>query len=92
MGQTHYHQDIIRIKVQIPNLASINTREQRTIYKVPEGYFKHIVSIGADGKYAYTSVIEDVTPRRKEATLQGTFDCHPHSQIMKIAIDGSGAE
>ena len=67
------------------------TKEPRCIYTVPDGYNKHIVSIGADGKYAYTSIIEDVTGRRKEPTLQGTFDCHPHSRIMQIAVDGSGA-
>lgn len=72
--------------------VDLNTKETRAIYEVPKGYVKHIVSIGADGKYAYTSIIEDVSARRLEATLQGTFNCHPHSQIMKIAIDGSGAE
>ena len=70
----------------------LKTKEQRSIYTVSKGYNKHIVSIGADGNYAYTSIIEDVSGRRKEPTLQGTFDCHPHSCIMKIAIDGSGAE
>ena len=70
----------------------VRSKVSRVIYEVPTGYNNHIVSIGADGKYAYTSVFEDVSARRKEATLQGTFDCHPHSMIMKIAIDGSGAE
>ena len=70
----------------------LKTKELRKIYTLPEGFIKHIVSIGADGKYAYTSKIEDVSARRKENTLQGTFDCHPYSEILKIAIDGSGAE
>lgn len=71
---------------------NIKTRDLREIYRVPDGYNKHIVSIGADGKYAFTSIIEDVTDRRREPTLQGTYDCHPHSEIIKIAIDGSGHE
>lgn len=72
--------------------VDLNTKESRVIYEVPDGYVKHIVSIGADGKYAYTSIIEDVSARRLEATLQGTYNCHPHSRIMKIAVDGSEAE
>lgn len=70
----------------------LNSGEQKEIYRLPEGNTKHIVSIGADGKYAYTSKIEDVSARRKENTLQGTFDCHPYCEILKIALDGSGAE
>ena len=60
------------------------------IFDIPRGFNKHIVSISADGKYAYTSIIEDVRDRRRENTLQGTYDCHPHSKILRIAIDGSG--
>ena len=69
----------------------IESKTVKEIYRVPDGYFKHIVSIGADGKYAYTSVFEDVSARRKGNTLQDTFDAHPHSMIMEIAIDGSGS-
>lgn len=68
----------------------IPTRTSRVIYEVPKGYGRHIVSIGADGRYAYTSIIEDVSSRRTEKTLQGTFNAHPHCAILKIAIDGSG--
>ena len=70
----------------------LETKATRVIYEVPSGYNNHIVSIGADGKYAYTSIIEDVRDRRRENTLQGTYDCHPDSKILKIAIDGSGYE
>ena len=70
----------------------IPTRLSRVIYEIPKGYGKHIVSISADGKYAFTNIIEDVSARRTEKTLQGTFDCHPHCAIIKIAIDGSGHE
>ena len=70
----------------------IKAKTARVIYCVPDGYLNHIVSIGADGKYAYTSVYEDVRGRRKGKTLQDVFECHPHSMIMRIAIDGSGAE
>ena len=70
----------------------IERKTVKVIFRVPDGYFNHIVSIGADGKYAYTSIFEDVRDRRKGTTLQDTFDAHPHSKIMKIAIDGSGSE
>ena len=70
----------------------IEKKQVDTIYRVPDGYFKHIVSIGADGKYAYTSIFEDVRDRCRGNTLQDTFDAHPHSKIIKIAIDGSGSK
>ena len=70
----------------------IKTKEVTPIFRVPDGYGKHIVSISADGKYALTSVHEDVSARRLGNTLQDTFNCHPHSMIKKIAIDGSGDE
>ena len=70
----------------------IKAKSARVIYNVPEGYLNHIVSIGADGKYAFTSIYENVISRRKGNTLQDTFNEHPNSKIMKIAIDGSGSE
>lgn len=70
----------------------IKKKSVKSIFTIPDGYFNHIVSIGADGKFAYTSIYEDVRDRRRGTTLQDTFEAHPHSKIMKIAIDGSGAE
>ena len=70
----------------------IEKKSIKEIYRVPNGYFNHIVSIGADGRYAYTSVFEDVSDRRHGHTLQDTVDAHPHSMIRKIAMDGSGSE
>ena len=69
----------------------IKSKTVKEIYRVPDGYLKHIVSIGADGKHAYTSVFENVTDRRKGTTLQDTYNEHPHSMIVEIAIDGSGS-
>lgn len=68
----------------------LKTKEISTIEHVPEGYGRHIVSIGADGKYAYTSFFE--IKDKSGTTLQDTFDTHPHSMIMQISLDGSGSK
>lgn len=75
-------------------LMALDIKAKRTkeIFTVPDGYFNHIVSIGADGRYAYTSIYENVSDRRQGNTLQDTFNAHPNSKIMKIAIDGSTSE
>ena len=70
----------------------LKTREQTTICNIPDGYGRHIVSIGADGKYAYTSFHENTSARRKGNTLQDVFDSHPHSMIMQVALDGSSSK
>ncbi|MBR2651142.1 MAG: PD40 domain-containing protein [Clostridia bacterium] len=64
--------------------------EISTLYRVPEGFKNHIVSIDADGKYAYTSVYEDSPEKRKGNTLTDFYLSHPHSKIERIALDGSG--
>ena len=68
---------------------NIKDRAISELCNIPKGYGRHIISIGADGKYVYTSFHEDVRSRRVGNTLQDTFDAHPHSMVIKIAIDGS---
>ena len=66
----------------------IKNKKVTDIYSVPKGYGRHIVSIGADGKYAYTSFHQIIPVYDKPATLQTTFDNHPHTMIMQIPLDG----
>ena len=69
---------------------NLKTGEISTIYRVPDGFSNHIVSIDASGKYAYTSVYENSPEKRKGNTLTDFYLSHPLSKIEKISIDGSG--
>ena len=77
-----YHNDILKC-------LDIKTGEITELCHIPEGYGRHIISIGADGKHVYTSFHQDVSSIRRGNTLQDTFDAHPHSMVMQISIDGS---
>ena len=63
-----------------------------TIYRIPEGFRNHIVSISADGKYAYTSIYEDSPEKRRGNSLHDFYLSHPLSKIERIAMDGSGSK
>ena len=43
----------------------LKTGEVSTLYRVPDGFLYHIVSISTDGKYAYTSIYENSPEKRK---------------------------
>ena len=69
-----------------------------TIYTIPEGYRKHIVSCGRDSEYIYTSIYEDVTANFQTDTQHGYIgfdkiaEAKPLSKILKVRYDGSSAE
>ena len=69
---------------------NLKTGEISTIYRIPDRFKNHIVSIDAEGKYAYTSVYEDAPERRSGNTLMDFYLSYPESRIEKIALDGSG--
>lgn len=73
-------------------LLDIAKKETRPIYRMPEGFFHHITSISADGKYVYTSIYESTADRLGGSDLQAIADAKPLSRILRIAADGSGAE
>ena len=68
----------------------LRTREISTIYRIPEGFRNHIVSISADGQYAYTSIYEDSPEKRQGDSLHDFYVSHPLSKIERISLDGSG--
>ena len=70
----------------------LKTSDVSVIYRIPDGYLNHIVSISSDGKYAYTSVYENSPEKRKGNTLTDFYLSHPHSMIVRIALDGSGSK
>ena len=69
---------------------NLKTGEISTIYRIPDRFRNHIVSIDAEGTYAYTSVYEDAPERRNGNSLTDFYLSYPESRIEKIALDGSG--
>lgn len=70
----------------------LKSGEASAIYRIPDGFLNHIVSISADGRYAYTSIYENSPEKRRGNTLSDFHDSHPLSKIERIALDGSGSE
>lgn len=66
----------------------IHTRDLRPIFETPAGFRHHIVSISADGQYAYTSIYQNTAGR----SLKDICLAHPLSRILRVALDGSRIE
>lgn len=59
------------------------------IYRIPDGYLHHILSISADGNYVYTSIIRsDVDVSKGDLPLKQILLSNPSSKIIRIPIDG----
>jgi len=68
---------------------SLETRELTPIYRLPDGFINHIISISPDGEYVYTSIIETPADRLKgDLTLREIFETNPLSRIVRIPISG----
>ena len=61
--------------------------EISTLYRVPEGFKNHIVSIDADGKYAYTSVYEDSPEKLWQSNMFGKSLYDLVSEGMRAKLD-----
>ena len=74
-------------------ILNIRTKELHPVYRMPKGFFHHISSITADGKYVLTSIYEtggdDYVGNRQ---LQEICDSKPLSQILRIPVCGGPAE
>ncbi len=86
----------------------LDTLQETDIYRRPDGYMKGSTSTTADGKYVITFHIEDVSGRsddpgfqrfaigKKGGDVSGyrqmIWELHPHSTIVKVAVDGSGSQ
>ena len=67
----------------------IHKKTTTPIYRIPDGYYHHISSITADGRYVLTSIYEDTTAKTfGDRTLRAIFETHPHSQILRIPVSG----
>ncbi len=72
---------------------NIKTKTCTPIYRLPQGYFHHISSITADGKYVLTSIYEDTTPRTNgDRTLKTIMESKPLSRVLRIPVGGGVPE
>ncbi|MBQ8548938.1 MAG: PD40 domain-containing protein [Lachnospiraceae bacterium] len=74
-------------------VLNLRSKELNVIYRMPKGFFHHISSITADGKYVLTSIYEtsgdDFAGNR---ALQDICDAKPLSKILRIPVNGGSAE
>ncbi|MEM7134617.1 MAG: oligogalacturonate lyase family protein [Chloroflexota bacterium] len=76
----------------------LTTLEQRELYQMPTGWDVSMVNVTADGRYVCSSISEDMSDKFPVDLLRGyvgfreTWEAKPKSHVMRIAVDGSGAE
>jgi len=76
----------------------LETLEERTIYRRPDGFVGGGTNVTADGKYVCTALTTDLSDRIYTDMGNGYvgfrewWEAHPPSKIVKIALDGSGDE
>lgn len=89
-------------------VLDLDSLEERTIYRRPEGYVRGSTSVTADGKYVLTYHVEDLSTKiddpgfrdyvagRKGGSSAGfqelVWESRPHSIIVRVAVDGGGSE
>ena len=72
--------------------------ETRVIYRMEDGWDVSMINCSADGRHVYASVSEDMSSRFRVDYLRGyvgfreTWAARPLSQILRIAVDGSGGQ
>jgi oligogalacturonide lyase len=76
----------------------LTCRTERALFEVPHGYNSGQITCTADGAFICAPFVEDYSDRITLDLLHGYVGfaelsaARPHSQIMKIATDGSGAQ
>ncbi len=74
------------------------TLQQRTIHRMATGWDVSMVNCSADGKYVYCSISEDMSDKFRVDLMRGyvgfreTWAAMPLSQIVQVAVDGSGSK
>nr|MBQ4317739.1 hypothetical protein [Clostridia bacterium] len=72
---------------------SLDSNELTPIYRLPEGFINHIISISPDGEYVYTSIVQYDTDRTKgDLPLREIMEKNPMSRIIRIPIGGGCEE
>lgn len=68
---------------------SLVDRSMVPIYRIPEGFFHHVISISADGENVYTSITKYPLDRSNgDLPLIDVLAKNPLSQILRIPING----
>ena len=74
------------------------TLETRLLYTMPTGFDVSMINVTADGRYVCASISEDMSDRFPVDLLRGyvgfreTWEAKPLSRVMRVAVDGSGAD
>jgi oligogalacturonide lyase len=74
----------------------LNSLETRRLWEAPEGVLHSMLSCTADGRHVCAGIFEDLSSRLRIDYLRGyvgfreTWEAHPLSRIIRIAVDGSG--
>ena len=77
------------------DLATLTTR---VLYEMPQGWDVSMINATADGRYVCASISEDLSDRFPVDLLRGyvgfyeTWEAKPRSRILRVAVDGSGAD
>lgn len=92
LGETYYWHNNCAYAVDL------HTLETRPLWTAPEGCNTGSLISGADGKYVYTSLTEDISNRVYTNLTAGYigmrefFEAHPKCKIVRISTEGKGAE
>lgn len=76
----------------------LKTLETRTLWEMSSGFLRSMLNCTADGRYICAGIFEDLSSRFRIDYLRGyvgfreTWKAHPLSRIIRVAVDGSGAE
>lgn len=74
----------------------LHSLQSRVLYRMAEGWDVSMINCSADGCHLYASISEDMSDRFRVDYLRGyvgfreTWEAKPLSQIIKVAVDGSG--
>ena len=77
------------------DLAALTTR---VLYEMPQGWDVSMINATADGRYVCASISEDLSDQFPVDLLRGyvgfyeTWEAKPRSRILRVAVDGSGAD
>ena len=77
---------------------NLDSLEQRVIHRMQSGWDVSMINCSADGKHVYCSISEDMSVRFRVDLLRGyvgfreTWAAMPLSQIVQVAVDGSGSK
>jgi oligogalacturonide lyase len=76
----------------------LTSGETRPLYEIDQNYQPNICNVTADGRHVCSCCYEAVGDQGSEGLLKGYlgfreyFQARAHSQVLRVAVDGSGGE